>query len=351
MSLISFVVTGAAALLLSYSVAAAESVYVPLGDANTVIAIDPTNDTVVSRIEGVPAAHGLAATPDGRYLIAGSFEERVADVPPPKPAVVGEEEHASHHAMEPDNGLGRAMVLSTVSVIQVSDGSIVRRIDVPGVVHHVAVSPNGRLAVVTHPNEGTISAIDLESYRVVTTLPTGPIPNYAVFSPDSSRLYVSNAGNDTVSDIDVSRWIVMRNIIVGESPEHVVLSHDGNRLYVNNINAGTVSVINTESDTVLDTIKVGSVLHGIDLSADDQTLFVASLTDNELAAIDVGTGKMRVAPLAPDPYHLAVIRADKLYVSSASEPKIWVVDPQSLNRINEIEIGGKGHQMAVAAGG
>lgn len=228
---------GAAALMLTSSIAVAESpVYIPLGGDNSIVAIDPKQDVVVNRILGVPEAHGLAETPDRKYLIVGSFAERsISDAALPKPAAVGEDEHASHHAKKPEMSKKSNSVLSTVSVVRIKDRSIVRRIDVPGAVHHVAVSPNGRFAVVTHPNEGSISAIDLATYRVVATLPTGPLPNYSVFSPDSSRLYVSNAGNNTVSKIDVSRWIVLRNIVAGESPEHVVLSRNGQRLYVNNV--------------------------------------------------------------------------------------------------------------------
>jgi DNA-binding beta-propeller fold protein YncE len=52
--------------------------------------------------------------------------------------------------------------------------------------------------------------------------------------------------------------------------------------------------------------------------------------------------------LGPSPYHLAAIPGTgKLYVSSAEEPKLWVVDQESLRVLNEIPIRGKGHQMVV----
>lgn len=348
-----FILSVAALMLLSSVTFAADLVYIPLGSSDAIVSVDPVRGSVVSRIEGMPAVHGLAATPDGKYLIAGSYKERsISEAAPPKPAAVGEDEHAAHHAKGPEASKKSASVLSTVSVIQVKDKSIIRRIDVPGAVHHVAVSPDGRVAVVTHPNEGSISAIDLVSYRVVATLPTGPQPNYAVFSPDSSRLYVSNAGNDTVSNIDASRWIVLRNIVVGEGPEHVVLSRNGQRLYVNNVNGGTVSEIDTATDKVLRSVKVGSVLHGIDLSTDGETVFVAALGDDKIVAVDLATGKVRSAPLGPQPYHLAVIPdVGKIYVSSVTEPKVWVLDPKTLEVTGEIQIGDKGHQMTRAAGG
>ncbi len=50
--------------------------------------------------------------------------------------------------------------------------------------------------------------------------------------------------------------------------------------------------------------------------------------------------------LAPQPYHLAAIRGTgKLYVSSAADGKIRIVDQTTLAVVGEIPIGGKGHQM------
>lgn len=323
----------------------AERVYVPLGGNGEIAVVDVATDTVGARIPGLTAVHGLAATPDGRFLIAGSYEARKAGAPAPdRPSGVPEDEHEAHHRAPPPGAADGE--LSTVSIIDRKSAEVVRRIDVPGAVHHVAVSPDGRFAVATHPQGGGITAIDLGSSLVVANLATGPLPNYAVFSPDSRILYVSNAGNDTISAIDTGRWIVKWNLVAGSSPEHIVLASDGSRLFVNNVDGGTVSVIDTGAQKVERTIAVGDTLHGVDLSDDGRTLFVAALGDNKLAAIDLVTGVYKSVRLAPAPYHLATIRGTgKIYVSSSEELKMWVVEADNLRVIGEIAIGGKGHQM------
>lgn len=349
---------GVVTVLLGMQPAGAEPfMYVPLGGDGKIVVIDAAQDKIVDTIDGVPAVHGLAGTPDGRFLIAGSFEARTpGSAAPEKPTGVSAEDHAVHHGAAPAGGAPMAApkadpVVSTVSVIRTADKSIVRRVDVPGVVHHVAVSPDGRFAAVTLPNEGAISVIDLTSYEVVANVATGPFPNYAVFSPDSGQVYVSNAGNGTVSAVDTGRWIIRWNVVVGASPEHVVLSKDGATLYVNNVEDGTVSVIGVGAQKVVQTIQIGTTLHGIDLSDDGKTLFVADLGENKLVSVDLASGATRGAALAPAPYHLAAVRGTgKLYVSSADEPKIWVVDRNSLAVHGEIPIGGKGHQMFQGAG-
>lgn len=324
-----------------------EVVYIPLGGNGEIAVVDTVTDTVAAKIPGVPAVHGLAGTPDGRFLIAGSFDERdPGTAAPQRPSGVSEDDHASHHAAPPPGAGNQGAKISTVSIVDRSRATVVRRIDVPGAVHHVAVSPEGRFAAVTRPRQGGISVIDLSSYQVVASIPTGPLANYAAFSPDSETLYVSNAGNDTVSAVDTDRWIVKWNVVVGTSPEHLVLSADAARLLVNNVDDGTVSIVDTTTQKVESTLAVGGKLHGIDLGDDGETLFVAALEENLLVAIDLRTGNSRNNRLAPAPYHLAIIHGtEKLYVSSGDEPKLWVVDAKSLQVIGEIAVGGKGHQM------
>lgn len=332
--------------------AAGGVVYIPLGSAGQIVVVDVEQDRVVDHIDGLPAVHGLAGTPDGRFLVAGSYEEREpGDAVPAKPAGMSEDEHAAHHASPSEGAAEGGTVVSSVSVVSIGERAVMRRIDVPGAVHHVAVSPDGGVAVVTHPNQDAITAIDLKTYKVLVTVPTGPLPNFAVFSPDSRRVYVSNAGNDTVSMFDTASWEVLGDIAVGSSPEHLVLSHDGGTLYVNNVADGTVSVLDLRAGKVAGTIPIGDTLHGVDLSDDGRTLFVSALGEDKLTAVNLLTGDHRSTTLGPAPYHLAVVRGSgKIYVSSAEEPKLWVVDQETLEVRGEIPIGGKGHQMVQVTG-
>ncbi len=342
------------ALVVAAPLAMAETlVYVPLGSAGEVLVIDAASDRIVGQIAGFEEVHGLAGAAGGDYLVAGSYAERTPDRPaiPPKPEGMSEAVHRAHHAMPAESAATDREAVSVVSVIRVKDRKVVRRIAVSGAVHHSAVTPDGRYAVVTLPNEGGVGVIDLAAFKVVKTVRTGPLPNYAVVSSDGKSIYVSNAGNGTISEIDTARWTVRRNIAAGSSPEHLVLSSDDRTLYVKYVDAGTVTVISLEQGAVVKTYTVGGELHGIDLSDDGETLFVSAKENNKLVAIDLVKGRMRSIPLDPAPYHLTAVRGTgKLYISSAEEPKIWVVDQKSLALLGDIPIHGKGHQMVVVVG-
>lgn len=337
------------ALAMAASVSSAPTVYIPLGEANRVQVIDAAAGRVTGVVEGVDNAHGLAITPDGRYLVAGSYSELPPGVEdaPPRPEGVSEAEHEKHHA-KPEQTVPAQVGTSYVSIVDIDSRKVVRRIAVRGAVHHVAVSPDGRFAVTTHPGAGGISVIDLEAFTVIRTVATGPAPNYAAFTADGRRLLVSNAGDNTVSEITAGAWTVRRNIATGGSPEHVVLSKDDAVLYVNNVADGTISVIPLDEGRVIRTFQVGSVPHGIDISDDGGTLFASSQGDGKLVAIDLATGDVREVALAPSPYHVAVVRGrGTLYVSSRAENRLWVLDQRTLALRGRIVIGGIGHQMAV----
>lgn len=347
------ITTFAGALALSiagFGAARAANVYIPEGSAGEVLVVDATTDAVVGRLEGLPDVHGLGGAPGARYLVAGSYAETSAGEAPAvaKPAGMSEDEHAAHHDAAGRSALAPGGVVSILTIIDVTDGSPVRRLEVPGAVHHVAVSPDGRYAVATHPNADGVSIIDLSDLRVRGLVRTGPTPNYAVFSPDGRRVYVSNSGNGTVSEIDTDRWFVRRNLLAGDTPEHLALTPDGRTLYVANVETGTVSVLALEQGEIVRSFTVGGELHGLDLSDDGNMLFVSGKGENKLAAIDLVSGDMRTTPLGPGPYHLAVVHGTgKLYVSSRDEPKVWVIDQATLAPRGVITIQGEGHQMMV----
>lgn len=263
-----------------------------------------------------------------------------------KPKGVSASDHAAHHAKKEKSAMPNDMGLSLVSIIDAQSGEIVRRIEVPGAVHHTAVSPAGRWAVATHPAGDGISLIDLETLTFKGFIPTGPMPNYAEFGPNSDKVYVSNAGNGTLSEVDVAGGFVARNARVGETPEHLVIDQRGMAAYVADAEAGRAVRVDLTTGGVTESWEIGGEIHGLALSDHGGTLFVAGKESNELVSVDLATGKLRSQPLSPAPYHLtAVPGTGKLYVSSRAEPRVWIVDQATLHTEGEIAVGDIGHQM------
>lgn len=323
--------------------------FIPMGTANAVGVIDLQDRQMTSTIEGTLNTHGSALTPDRQYLVVSSLSSFDRQEPVTRPEGVSEDDHAAHH------GGGQAAEQEAESpgllyLVNTSAGTIDRKLEVPGPVHHVLVTVDGRYAVSTHPSSGSISIVDLASGELVKTVATGPAPNYLVAMDDGQSLLVSNSGNGTVSLVDTRHWFVERNLRVGGSPEHMVLAPDNDRLYVNDVASGQVLVLDLVTGSVANSFEVGEAPHGVGLSLNGQTLYATSQAGNQVVRIELASGTRETSVLAPAPYHLAVSPGNgELLVTSREENTLWVLDPESLDVVDEIALDGIGHQISLEA--
>lgn len=308
------------------SLLAAPMVYIPLGTANEVIAVDSKTSRITAQYTGVENAHGLVATPDGEYLIAGSLNE----TPAPE-------------------GAPYDTPTSKLYLIHPGHGHVMLTIPVVGWSHHEAITPDGRYVISTHATRGYVSVLDMTIDKIIRYIETGPAPNYTLVTRNGKLAFVSNSGNGTITEIDLQSWKPVRTLEAGPSPEHMVFSSDEKNIFVTNPRAGTVSVVSVSSGKVTRTYNIGPDVHGLDMGDDGKTLFVSSKKGEILTALDTDSGKKRTIPLAPAPYHLNAIHGTgKVYVSSRKKPVIWVIDQKTLKLLSTINLpAGEGHQMAV----
>ena len=218
--------TATVIVFLSYlgTAQATNTVYVPIGSANEVLIIDADLDKVIGSIGDVTNAHGLASSSVDNLLVAGSMA--LAPENQTIPEGMSEDEHNAHHAGSKNQNTQPANNASYISIIDAKAKRVLKRIDVDGISHHIAVTADGRYALSTHTTTGNISIIDMKSKNLQRTIATGPVPNYVLVSSDGKMAYVSNSGNGTVSEIEIDQWLVRRSFRVGTTPEHMVFSQD-----------------------------------------------------------------------------------------------------------------------------
>lgn len=323
-----FVITGfiSATIIFASTLQASPTVYIPLGSANQVIKVDAATDKITATYTGVENPHGLVATPDGEYLIAGSLMET--------PLKKGQSQDTAN---------------SKLYFIHPVHGHVMSTIPVSGWSHHQAITSDGKYVLSTHGMRGAISVVDLENNKVIKTIKTGPVPNYTLITKNNKRAFVSNTGNNSISEIDLKNWKVIRKLEAGAAPEHMVFSNDEKKIFVTNPRAGKVSVVSVKTGKIINSYKIGKAVHGLDIGDDGKTLFVSSKKENKLVAIDTVSGKKKELSLEPAPYHLNTIRnTGKVYISSRNKPLIWVVDQKTLKLVNTIKLpAGEAHQMAI----
>ncbi|UXX85266.1 YncE family protein (plasmid) [Roseovarius pelagicus] len=324
------------AALLTSSAALAD-LYIPEGETGTLLHLDRGFE-IVARIPGLDNVHGLAGAPERGLLVAGSLSESMPGEVA-KPAAVSDEEHAAHH------GGGTKTVPESVrhvTLMDVSSQEILRRIEVPGIVHHVEVSADERYAVVTHPTSETVSVIDLESGEVTATVATGPIPEYAVADPVTGNFFVSNAGNDTISVLDPRAGIVDRNFRLDGPPKHMILDAGARRLFVSQSDVGRVAILDADSGETLESFEIGGELHGI--AVDETAIWSSARERDRVVRIDRESGERLEVEVGPEPYHMMRVE-NALVVSSAEDAVIWVLDPTTLELRNSVTTQSIAHQM------
>ena len=109
--------------------------------------------------------------------------------------------------------------------------------------HSVAVSPDGRFALVAGYEANTADLIDAKTMRRTGPFRVGDKPQSVAFARDSAHAYVVNEGTNTVSVLNGRTGVTTSVVRVGTSPRSIAVSPDGRLAYVSNGDDNTISVL------------------------------------------------------------------------------------------------------------
>ena len=169
---------------------------------------------------------------------------------------------------QPATGTGTLIVLNkdgaSASMIDRAGGNEITRINTGMGPHEVAVSPDGKIAVVGNYGQQqpghTLTVIDLTSQSIIKTIDLEKYhrPHGIVFLPDGKRVVVTTEVEQKLLVVSIDSGTVEKVIDTNARTSHmVVLSPDAKRAYVSNIGSGSLTVIDLESATLIKTIETG----------------------------------------------------------------------------------------------
>jgi YVTN family beta-propeller protein len=230
---------------------------------------------------------------------------------------------------------------NTVSLLDAAPTppAVTKTVPVGAVPERVAVTPDGRTAVVANAGDGTVSFLDTASGTVVgAPVTVGSNPFGVAVTPDGRLAYVTNILSDSVSVIDLSTRTVRATVAVGTSPGGVAVSPDGSFAYVANFNDNTVSAIDTATQTVSRVLPAGFGPSAIAVSSDSGTLFVADVIfPRGLSVVDVAGGTVTsTLGTGLDPGDIA-ISPDNRFLAVADGARVLLV-PTPPNPLTVIPI-------------
>jgi YVTN family beta-propeller protein len=195
----------------------------------------------------------------------------------------------------------------TLIVLNKSDGTALL-IDLPGGgvaasvptgegPHEVAVSPDGRWAVISNYGTAgapghTLTLVDVPRGAVARTVDLAPHtrPHGLAWTPDGRWVLVTAETERAVLEVETAGWSVRRAIPTGQQTSHMVaVAPDGRRAYVGNIGGGAVSMLDLREGRLLRVTQTGAGTEGIAVRPGGGEVWAVNRGANSISVLDPRT--------------------------------------------------------------
>jgi DNA-binding beta-propeller fold protein YncE len=229
--------------------------------------------------------------------------------------------------------------------------------------HEVAVSPDGRWAVVTNYGtrdaEGnTLSVIDLSlpTPAVSRTIDLGTYhrPHGAAFVANGSKLVVTSETSQRLVLVDFESGKVDTALATNGRGSHMVaVLRDGRRAWTANIADGTVTEFDLARRLTGRTFPAAPNDEGIAATPGGTQVWVGSNEQHTVTVLDTREGK-QIASLDGfgRPYRIGITRSGRFaVVNDPASNRIWVYEVPSRDRVAEIDLSREAGVAAAGAGG
>jgi YVTN family beta-propeller protein len=220
--------------------------------------------------------------------------------------------------------------------------------------------PTGTL-VASNMNDNTATVIDASSGRVLATLPTGEGPHEVAISHDGKWAVVSNYGvrgkpGNSLTVIDVAHHAVARTIVIQDQqrPHGMMFLPGDSLLAVTDQTGNSVLLLDFHSGTVARVIPTGGRgSHMIGLSADGSRIVSGNIADGTISVIATsGAGAPVVTHVAAQPEGVAIAPdGSTAWAGSNKDSVVLVVDLAKAQPVDTLRGFGLPYRMAVTPDG
>ena len=236
---------------------------------------------------------------------------------------------------------------ATASLIDLASGRTAATVPTGDGPHEVAVSPDGRLALVTNygrDEDGTtLTVIDVPAGRVARTIDLAPYrrPHGAAWLAGGTRVAVTAERDQALLIVDVASGRVVSKVTTGQKVSHMVaVTPSGRRAFVANIGSGTVSVIDLEAGKHVKDVPTGAGAEGIDVTPDGRHVWVTNREADTVTVIDASSLQvLKELPSKSFPIRARVTpKGRHVLVTHARSGEVAVFDARSMKEIRRIPL-------------
>jgi DNA-binding beta-propeller fold protein YncE len=186
----------------------------------------------------------------------------------------------------------------TVTLIDLATMEAYKHVPVVGGPHEVAVSPDGRRAIVTNYRkrgggvQNTLSLISLPDGANLKTIDLGEFhAPHDIQWVNERQVVCTVEDNQALLLVDVESGQVERVFETGKAGSHMLaLSPDRQRLFSSNMGgSGSVSVFDFQTGQKIRDIDTGKECEGIGVSPDGRWVWAGNRAEDTVSIIDAGT--------------------------------------------------------------
>ncbi|HEU4618188.1 MAG TPA: hypothetical protein VFV10_09110 [Gammaproteobacteria bacterium] len=288
--------------------------------------IDPATNKVVGRILGIEVGHGVAASPDGRWIYVSNEANSTLDVVDGRTLRVATKIPLSGHpnniAASRDGRRVYVAIIQAPGAVDVIDTAALERvksIPVAGGVHNTYVTPDGRYVIAGSVAGKSLTVIDAATEKPAWSMSfdLGVRPMAFEAGPDGStkRVFVQLTGFngfavvDFASHKEVARVELpklgpgKKPVLEGGNTSHgMAVSKDNTRLVVNSRLNSAVYVYSLPKLELLGSVDVGTAPDWVTLTPDGERAYVANAGSNDVSVVDlVGLDEVTRIPVGQVP--------------------------------------------------
>jgi DNA-binding beta-propeller fold protein YncE len=203
---------------------------------------------------------------------------------------------------------------ASASIIEIGTGKTLATLPVGNGPHEVAVSRDGRWAVVTNYGAqspgNSLTLLDLSTLTVARTIDLGEYrrPHGAAFIGSSMKVAVTSEVTRMVVIVDAAAGTVTNAIPTNAPGSHMVgVTADGARAWTANIGDGSVSELDLRAESFVRQLAVATRTEGIGVAPDGRTVWVGSNDQHTVSVVDPTEGKVAVVLASPGfPYRVSL---------------------------------------------
>jgi DNA-binding beta-propeller fold protein YncE len=253
-----------------------------------------------------------------------------------------------HVALSPD---GKSLLVgdsggNEMLFLDPATGAVKRRIPCADP-YQLGFSPNGKLLVVNGLARNQVDVYDAATMTLVKRFPLSSMPSHLAYAPDSSMVYVSLQGSDKLAAIDLTQMQVRWVQPVGRTPAGVMW-HNG-RVLVGDMGADDVAVVDPVDGHVERRIHTGRGAHQLFASPDGRLIYVNNRVDGTTVALDAQTlDEVRSYKISGGPDCIDFAPDGSLWITERWAQKVAVLNPRT-GAIQTIDVGRSPHGIFLNA--